>query len=256
QAGCRIEADEKWMDYCNGLKKRFTAFEGAEGKSPDEAVSSYVFWKEFCGFEEDDSILALGNNTANSAKLQIGVKKRDQRVLANYTCGSMGYDLPAAEGAAMASGRKVYCITGDGCMMMNLQELQTIRHYDLPINIVVFNNDGYNAIRQTSKSFFEGKYIGCSPDTGVSFPEFKDIAKTFGFEYRLCRTNGELKKELEYLTCSDKRVMLEIIQAFDDPVVPKLMSRLDENGIMQTPVLQDMFPFIDRDEYEALNLFK
>ncbi len=243
-----INVRKEWMDYCNKLKSRFSAFEGADGKNDSDAVCSYVFWKKFRKYESEDSILALGNNTANSAKLQIGVQKRKQRVLTNYTCGSMGFDLPAAEGAALASGKRVYCITGDGSIMMNLQELQTIKHYNLPISVIVFSNDGYNAIRQTSKSFFEGKYIGCSADTGVSFPEFKDIAHAFDFEYRLCRTNSELDNEIKYFTESSTRVLLEIIQAFDDPIIPKVMSRLDENGAMLTPNLHDMYPFINKEE--------
>ena len=77
-------------------------------------------------------------------------------------------------------------------MMMNLQEMQTIIQYDLPVKIIVFSNDGYGAIRQTSKNFFEGEYIGCTPDTGVSFPSYRKIAQTFGFSYMQCATNGDL----------------------------------------------------------------
>ncbi len=238
-----------WLDYCDSLKKRFSRFEGAEGKSIDNSVCSYVFWREFERFENDDTVWALGNNTACSSKLQTGINKRNQRVLTNYTCGSMGYDLPAAIGAAMASGKRIYCVTGDGSIMMNLQELQTIRHYDLPVSVVVFNNDGYNAIRQTAKSFFEGQYIGCSPETGVSFPFFEDVARTFGFEYRVCKTNGDLQDSIKWMTKSKSRVFLEIIESFDDPVVPKVMSRMNESGQMQTPVLQDMSPFLDKTEY-------
>ena len=107
--------------------------------------------------------------------LQIGVKKKDQRIVANNNCGSMGADLPESIGAAIASGKSVVCITGDGSVMMNLQELQTIRQYNLPVKLIIFSNDGYNAIRQTSKNFFGGVCIGCSKETGVSFPAFDDI---------------------------------------------------------------------------------
>ncbi|MCR5651306.1 MAG: thiamine pyrophosphate-binding protein [Lachnospiraceae bacterium] len=247
-----VQAVDAWFRYCEDLRNRFTVFEGAEGKKPNDAVSSYLFWKVFRKYEPEDSILALGNNTANTAKLQIGIQKKEQRVLTNYTCGSMGYDLPAAEGASVVSGKKVYCVTGDGSIMMNLQELETIRHYDLPISIVVFSNDGYGAIRQTSKNFFDGEYIGCTPDTGVGFPNFRDVANTFGFEYRLCTTNGELDESIEYFVNSSERVLLEVRQAFDDPVIPKVMSRIDENGQMLSPVLQDMYPFLDRKDYDVL----
>lgn len=249
---CKIQTPEEWLAYCNMLKGRFTPYEGAEDITPEERVNSYYFWKVFRKYEEKDSTLALGNNTANSAKLQIGVEHIGQRVMTNYTCGSMGYDLPAAIGAAVASGRKVYCITGDGSIMMNLQELQTVVQYDLPVHVVVFSNDGYGAIRQTSKNFFAGAYIGCTPDTGVSFPEFRKVAETFGYEYRKCSSNEEVEETLKWLTGQEHRSFLEIEQRFDDPVTPKVMSRLDENGNMLTPALQDMYPFLPEEEYKEL----
>lgn len=252
QETCRVQAPEKWLAYCNMLKKRFTPYEGADHMELKERVSSYYFWKVFRQYEEKDSILALGNNTASTAKLQIGVQYAEQRVMTNYTCGSMGYDIPAAIGAAVASRRKVYCITGDGSIMMNLQELQTIVQNDLPVNIVVFSNEGYGAIRQTSKNFFQGEYIGCTPDTGVSFPEFCKVAETFGYEYRKCSSNAEVEEAVKWLTERKHRCLLEVEQRFDDPVIPKVMSRLDDKGNMLTPALQDMYPFLDKKEYEQL----
>ena len=249
---CTVEVPATWRDYCDMLKRRFTPFEATENLDMGDRVCSYYFWKVFQEYEEQDSILALGNNTANSAKLQIGVKYREQRTLTNYTCGSMGYDVPAAIGAAIASGRKVYCITGDGSIMMNLQELQTIVQNDLPISIVVFANDGYGAIRQTGKNFFDGAYIGCTPDTGVSFPDFAKVAETFGFVYRKCSSNEQVEEAVKWLVGSSKRVLLEIAQRFDDPVTPKVMSRLDANGKMLTPALQDMYPFLPEEEYKEL----
>ena len=255
QTGCRLTPPQDWMDYCNMLKQRFTPFEAADKIVPDERVCAYYFWKIFQQYEEEDSILALGNNTANTAKLQIGVRYREQRVMTNYTCGSMGYDVPAAIGAAVASGKKVYCVTGDGSIMMNLQEMQTIVQNKLPVQFVVFSNEGYGAIRQTCKNFFKGEYIGCTPDTGVSFPDFEDVAHTFGREYRICRTNEEVEASVRWLIQSDKPVLLEVCQKFDDPVTPKVMSRLDENGKMQSPALQDMYPFLEQTELDQLMLW-
>ena len=251
------EAGEEWFRYCDMLKKKFSAYEAIEGKTIDinERVCSYFFWKKYEELSEDGSILALGNNTANSAKLQIGIKKEHQRVMTNYTIGSMGYDLPAAIGASVAAKKKVLCVTGDGSIMMNLQELQTIKHYDLPISVIVFTNDGYNAIRQTSKNFFNGMLVGCTKDTGVSMPAFEDVAKTFGFKYLKCSKNSEVEEKLDIVLNSEKRYLLEIEQLMDDVVTPKVMSRLNENGEFETPVLQDMAPFLDRDEYDKLMLW-
>ena len=247
-----IDAPEEWIQYCDRLKVRFSPFEAAENISMDERVCSYYFWKEYERYEKEDSISILGNNTANSAKLQIGIKKPSQRIVANNNCGSMGADLPEAIGAAVASKREIICLTGDGSIMMNLQELQTISHYKLPIKIVVFSNDGYNAIRQTCKNFFDGTIIGCTEETGISFPKFKDVANTFGFEYMLCKTNKEVGSKLKEFFATEGNVLLEVEQRLDDPVTPKVMSRLNEDGSFLTPSLEDMAPFISQEEHDSL----
>lgn len=251
-----IEVNPKWISYCEKLKRRFSPFEPSNNISINEKVSSYFFWKKFEKYETSDSILAMGNNTANTAKLQIGIKQEKQRALTNKNCGSMGYDLPAAIGSSIAAGKKeIICVTGDGSIMMNLQELQTIRHYKLPIKIVVFSNDGYNSIRQTSKNFFDGKYIGCSNETGISFPDFNQIANSFGFKYQRCSTNAEVEEALQWFFNNDGNLFLEIMQRLDDPVTPKVMSRILQDGSFSTPALQDMYPFLDEEEYNSFMLW-
>ncbi len=250
-----INVDVQWTQYCQHLKKRFTPFEQAEGVAESERVCSYQFWKKYEQYEPDDSITVLGNNTANSAKLQIGIRKEHQRIVANNNCGSMGADLPEAIGAAIAAKKTVICATGDGSIMMNLQELQTIRQYHLPIKVIVFSNEGYNAIRQTSKNFFNGVCIGCTPETGVSFPSFEDVARTFGLEYMCCRTNGELDQVLDKFFAAGDNILLEVLERLDDPVLPKVMSRMNEDGTFSTPSLEDMAPFISQEEHDQLMLW-
>ena len=250
-----IDVPEGWLRYCDHLRQRFSPFDPAEGLDREERVCAYHFWREYEKYEPADSISILGNNSANSAKLQIGIQKEQQRIVANNNCGSMGADLPEAIGAAVASGREVICLTGDGSIMMNLQELQTIRHYGLPVKVVVFSNGGYNAIRQTSKNFFNGKLIGCTPETGVSFPDFADVAKTFGLKYMVCHNNSEVGASLEALFAAKEAVLLEVEQRFDDPISPKVMSRMNEDGSFATPSLEDMAPFISQEEHDSLMLW-
>lgn len=247
-----INMNKKWLDYCESLKTKFDRYEAIKTLHMEDRVNKYYFWKIFDELAPDDMILALGNSSCNGAKLQVGKKYKEQRLLTNYMCGSMGYDLPAAIGAAVAAQKPVLCITGDGSFMMNLQELQTIKHYHLPIKIIVFENEGYNAIKQTCKNFFNGIEIGCSPDTGVSFPKFEKIAFAFGYHYACCNTNSELVKSFEWLLNQEEHALLEIKQMLDDPMIPKVMSRLDKHGIMKSPALQDMYPFIDDKEYDEL----
>lgn len=237
-----------WRDYCDSLKERFSPYEAISNIKEEERVGMYYFWKKFSELEPEDTIIALGNNTGICAKLQIGVKTDKQRVLVNNNCGSMGYDIPCALGAAVATKKEVILVTGDGSFMMNLQELQTITHNKLPVKIVVFENDGYNAIRQTSKNFFNGFEVGCSKESGISFPSFKEVAKTFGFKYNVANTNRDVEEALKWLFNEEGNVLLEIKEKLDDPVTPRLMSRMGADGKFLSPALEDLYPFLDEEE--------
>lgn len=251
---CGVEYDVpvKWKEYCINVKNRYSPYEAIKGKKDDDRVCSYVFWKKFYEKMPDDTTLVLGNNSAITSAIQIGNLKEEQHILTNYNCGSMGYDIPAALGVAVANKKDVYLATGDGSFMMNIQELQTICYHQLPIKIMVFENAGYNAIRQTSKNFFNGEQIGCSPETGISFPSFKDVANTFKFKYIECNLNLEVDWALDELISSKGPTIMEIKELLDDPVCPKVMSRTDQDGKMLSPALHDMYPFLAEDEIESL----
>lgn len=252
QVSERIDVPAKWLEYCKLVKNRFPPFEAAFDKNDNERVCSYVFWSKYYKYAKDDTITVLGNNTAIIGGLQTGTYKKDQMIIGNKNCGSMGYDVPAAIGAAVGSSREVILVTGDGSFMMNLQELQTIKHYGLNIKIVLFENNGYNAIRQTHKNFFNGELIGCTPETGVSFPSFEKVSEAFGFVYQKCETNGQIDDALSTFFSTNDNVVLEISELLDDPIVPKVMSRPLPDGTLATPALQDMAPFIDKNEYDEL----
>lgn len=246
--GFRCAADGEWMAYAEAAKKQFPLFEGAEGPN-DERVNSYDFWKEYARQEPANGLTVLGNNSGVSPRLQNGCQKKGQRTFANVNCGSMGWDVPAAVGVAVAAGRPVTLVTGDGSFMMNLQELATIVHNRLPVKIVVFANDGYNGIRQTCKNYFKGHNVGCDRESGISFPDFRKVAEAFGIAYRCCRTNNEIGESIEWLNGQDSAVFLEVLQKYDNPPVPRVVSRLRPDGSSEPAWLQDMFPFLSKDEF-------
>lgn len=246
-----IKSSEEWLKYCRRVKSRFSPYEATENRSPDDRVCSYVFWKRYFEKAPSDAVLVLGNNSAITSALQVGNLQEGQRILANYNCGSMGYDIPAAIGAAIALKHEVILATGDGSFMMNLQELQTLAHHQLPIKILLFENHGYNTIRQTSKNFFYGELIGCTPESGVSFPNFEKLADTFGIPYIKCAENKSIGACLDTLFKISGPAIMEISQLIDDPVSPKVMSRADKNGVMMSPALHDMYPFIPEEELRA-----
>lgn len=251
-----ISLKKAWIEYCDMVFDRFPAFEYKETMGDEgDRVSFYEFWQMFSELEEKDSVIALGNSNCVVGRLQLGINKPEQRVLVNYNSGSMGDDLPEAVGACIALSRTITCVTGDGSIMMNLQELQTIVHYQLPIKIVVFSNDGYGAIRQTNKNFFNGLYIGCDKNSGVSFPDFEKIANSFGIPYAKCSNKNHLETSIEWLEEQKSYAFLEIAQKIDDPIVPKNMARMREDKTFDSPALHDMYPFVDSDELNKYMIF-
>lgn len=238
-------APDAWMEHCCALRERFSPYEGAVGVDPKDRVNKYYFWKLFNEFAPEDTVLVLGNSQVGLAINQIGKAKDKQRMIANYICGSMGYDLPAAIGTCYAAHLPVVCATGDGSIMMNLQELETIVHNSLPVKVVLFENGGYGGIRQSQSNYFGDFSFGSGSDSGVGFPNFKDIAQAFGLEYAQCSSNEEVQESLQWLFSQEGPVFLEVQETYDDPVIPKLVSKIDENGNFTDPLLCDLDPFVD-----------
>lgn len=248
----KISATDNWINYCTEIHDFFIGYDDPVCNN-DEEIPAKLFWKIFREKIHPDTVLALGNSNCVIGIYQYGLKYGGQRILTNYNAGSMGYDLPEAVGAAVGSDNPVICVTGDGSIMMNLQELQTIKYNNLPIKVVVFSNEGYGAIRQTCKNYFNGLYIGCDEKSGISFPSFEDVAKTFGFDFLRCSQCKDLDSIIDVFLKKEGNVMLEIKQKKDDPVTPKIMSRMGENGIFETPSFTDFSPFLTDQEQEYIN---
>lgn len=199
--------------------------------------------------------IVVGNGTACVVGSQAYVIKKDQRFLVNSAVASMGYDLPAAIGACVALGRReLVCLTGDGSIQMNLQELQTIVQNRLPIKILVINNGGYHSIRQTQNNLFGyRKKVGVGPESGdLSFPSLERLAWAYGYPYAACRTNAEIEKTLDAIFATDGACIAEF---FVDPAQvfePKSATRRLSDGSLFSPPLEDLAPFLDRDELRRI----
>ena len=149
----------EWLAYCRNLKKRYPVVTG-EHRARTDYVSSYVLPELVSRHCKENSIVVTGNGIAYTSTFQALPVKEGMRVFANEACASMGYGLPAAIGAALAgNGREILCITGDGSLQMNIQELQTLKNLHLPVKLFVYNNDGYLSIKLTQKSFFGGNFV-------------------------------------------------------------------------------------------------
>lgn len=247
----KIPVPGEWIAHCNKMKERFPMIEIPNNLDMQGNVRQNYFWTVFEKYAPEDCIIAFGNSMGVAGVVQKGTQYPEQRLIANFWVGTMGNDLPEAIGAAIGSRKEVICATGDGSIMMNLQELQTIIHYGLPIKIILFSNDGYGTIRQSCKNFFDGVMVGCDGQSGVGMPNFEKVAKAFEFNYRKCETNQEAEECIKWFLESEKFAFLEIIQDLDDEYEPKLKSRLLPDNTFATPALHDMYPFIDKEELNS-----
>lgn len=213
-------------------------------------INPYVFMQTLFANLDRDDVIVTGNGSACVISFQAADIKDGQRLYTNSGNASMGYDLPAAIGACIARGAKrVICLAGDGSLMMNLQELQTVVGYRLPIKVVVLNNEGYHSIRQTQEAYFADSLIGIGPDTGVSIPDFVELGKAFGMPSSRVDSHEKMGSAINWLLREQSgfallEVMLDIAQSFS----PKLASRKLPDGTMLSPALDDMAPFLSRDE--------
>ena len=238
---------EEWRAWCARTKQRYSPHVGDYPVVPD-AINPYHFVHALFEHLTGTDIVACGDATATIVPFQIGKLKRGTRLFSNSGCASMGYDLPAAIGAATAApGRRVICLAGDGSVMMNLQELQTIRGLGLNIKIFILDNGGYLSIKQTQRNFFKREY-GTSPASGLTFPEFERVGKAFDLESVTLQPES-WRETLRNVLDADGPVLcvvpLDTLQEFQ----PRLKSRMVD-GVIRTPELEDMFPFLDAAEIE------
>ncbi len=238
-----------WLHYCNMLRDRFPIY--LEKFSKSKVVNPYHFVHCLKECLPEDSVIVLGNSTIAAHVLQMGIDFPEQRIINNMNCGSMGYDLPAVIGAATAVKDTVSLITGDGSIMLNIQELMTIKHYQLPIKIFISSNGGYRGIVRSQSNMFQ-QYVGCTEDTGVEMPDFKKVAEAFDLPYIKIENHAELKQKLKEVYEMDGAVVCEWLQDPEQVIEPRVMNRKSENGIISSPI-DDMSPFLDREEYEQIS---
>lgn len=242
-----------WISYCNKLKDSFNNL--PKNSHESLSVNPYFFASKLQEKLPDNSIIVVGNSCACVSLLQMGISKKGQRIFGNVNCGTMGYDIPAAIGATLASRKPVICATGDGSFQMNIQELQTIVHNNLPVKFIVFNNNGYQAIVQTQKNFFGGVLSGCTSDSGLSIPSFEKISNAYDIPYKKITCHSEINDGIDWLLSLDSYCLCEVIQDTNQPIEPKVMSKKMSDGSLISPPIDDLFPFLPEEEYKKYAKF-
>lgn len=241
-------AHRKYLDWCQVRQKKYPVVKPEYWDTKD-AVNPYCFVQALYEQLPEGQVVVTGDGTACVTTFQAARIRKDQRLYTNSGCASMGYDLPAAIGACLANRRqRIVCIAGDGSIQMNLQELQTLATHRLPIPVFILNNQGYHSIRQTQKSYFPDNPVGCGRESGLGFPNFERLASAYELPFRRIHSHDELADGIRNSLEEPGPSLCEVMLDLDQPFAPKLASRRLADGRMVSAPLEDLFPFLSREE--------
>jgi len=230
--------DKEWLDYCsNKYKETPTVLQRHRNKK--DFVSHYHFVETLGSLLKPTDHVVTSDGTANVATMQVLKLKGDQRLITNTGNAPMGYGLPAAIGAA-STKIPVVCIEGDGSLHLNVHELQTVKHYNLPIKIILFNNDGYTSIKISQKAFFNGKFVASEKNSGVSFPNFKKLINAYDLKYMSIENHSLMKDILKQFLSLEGPAVLEVFTDPEEFHEPKVVAKLGSDGKFIPGNLQDI----------------
>ncbi len=253
----KLDCEKVWLEACQRWKKEYPAVLPRHWEENGTTANVYAFIRYLSSRLPENSLTAVSNGACCVAGNQCYVIQKGSRMANNSAIASMGYGLPAAIGTCIGGGRRnTICLEGDGSIMMNLQELQTILTNNLPIKIFLINNNGYHSIRLTQTNLFSNHCkVGIGPESGdLSFPEFEKLAKAFGYKYFSAHSNKEMKDVVDKVLKIDGPVFCEIFTDTKQIWEPKSSTKRLDDGTLVSPPLEDLAPFLPREELKK-NMF-
>lgn len=245
---------EDWRGKCAEWKENYPVVQEKHCTKAGKA-NVYCFVRQMSSLLDEGQITVVGNGSASVVGSNAYVIRKNQRFIMNNGCSSMGYDLPAAIGACISSGyKKIICVTGDGSIQMNLQELQTIVFHNLPIKIFVINNEGYHQMRQTESNMFPDRHkVGIGPESGdIGFPDMEKISGAYGLKYFSINNNEDIEMVSNEVISGDAPALCEVFVDTKQPFEPKSSTRKLENGTFVSAPLEDLAPFLPREELDKV----
>ena len=253
-ASLKVFSNEDWIHTCQSWKRNYPAVLPRQWEENGKTANVYAFVRYLSSRLPENSLTAVSNGACCVVGNQAYVIQKGSRMANNSAIASMGYGLPAGIGTCLGGGRReTICLEGDGSIMMNLQELQTIIGNRLPIKIFLINNQGYHSIRITQTNLFNKNFVGIGPESGdLSFPEFKKIAEAFGYRYYAAHSNAEMKAVVDEVLTLDGPVFTEIFTDTQQVWEPKSSTKRLPDGTLVSPPLEDLAPFIPREELEQI----
>lgn len=250
-----LAPQEPWLEACRNWRRDYPPMMAEHHRHPGH-VGGYVFMDVLSDHLAASDLLVTGNGLEAVAYVQVFRVKSGQRAMTSTNWGAMGWDLPLAMGACRGSGRRTVLVTGDGSFQMNLQELGTIRRYGLPIKVFVYNNLGYATIRATQRSLLDGRVMGSDPATGVDNPDFQKLAEAYGFGYDRIEDDAGIEPGIVRVLAAAGPVLCEVLVSPDEEIMPKASAFRREDGTLESRPLEDMAPFLPREEiWRNMHLF-
>ena len=244
-----VASDRFWREKCLHWKNKYPVCL-PEYAQAEEGINLYYFVDRLSRWIKDNTTVVSDAGSAYYVATQAIQLNQTQRFITSGAQAEMGYTLPATIGIAAAEGStEVVGITGDGSLQINIQELQTVIHNQFPIKLFVWNNDGYLSIRASQNKFFDGRLIGADKTSGVSFPDLEKIADAYGIKYCRLSDSKTLDDKLKDILSIAGPVLCEVMCIKDQEIVPSVASQKKPDGSMVSKPLEDMYPFLDRDEF-------
>lgn len=237
-----------WKLICSSWKNKYPVVL-PEYQNQKDFVNSFYFISMLSKVLDKDAVILTDMGTSYTCTMQTFKVKQGQRLTTSSGHASMGFGLPGAVGACFANNKeKVVCISGEGGLQMNIQELQTIAHNKLPIILFVLNNGGYLTIKAMQQNHF-GKFVGSEVSSGVSFPSMEAIAYAYKIPFARVNNHIELKENLVSILDSKTPFICEIMMDEEQPLIPRSSSMKQPDGSIKSKPIEDLYPFLDRDEF-------
>lgn len=250
-----IKLEKKWLDYCKRVRKKYPIILD-QYKKQKNTINSYYFVDILSDLLKPKDVVVTDMGLSFVGTHQAFKVKRGQRVFTNSGHAPMGWGLPAAIGAYYASTetsmkKNVVCLTGEGGLQMNIQELATVLHHKIPIKIFIYNNGGYLTIKQTQQLGFKSRIMGSDYKSGLSFPNYELISKSHGIKFFKISDTRKIKKTIEKILKINEPVICELILDNEQEQMPKAINKRTSDGKSIPTTFEDMYPFLPKIELKS-----
>ncbi len=247
----------KWINYCKNLKKKYPLVH-SEYKSKSKFVNTYVLVDTLSSLSTKDDIIVPGSSgSCSEVTLQVFRVKEGQRIFNSPGLGSMGFGLPSSIGACIASDKKrTICLIGDGGLQHNIQELELLKRYNLPIKLFILNNNGYGSVRTMQTSHFKGHLVACDPSSGLTLPDTIKVAQSYGLKAERLESHLEIEKKIKDILDYNGPVVCDVIIDPEIYIAPRVATVVKPDGKIISKPMEDLWPYLDKEEFKANMIIK